>query len=153
MIVGTTRTDGVQDAGVLDMGFHYPPAATAFFRNDASATNPTGYAANAPVLGQVWVATVDNTTTGNFVAGVLGYSQPAELYLPRADDYLLIDPRSPGGELLGLSPAYGYGVVTFFVPIPDDVSLTGFTASTQGIGFGGGGGTSFHNAYDLFVGN
>jgi len=25
MLAGTTRTDGVQDSGVLDMGYHYPP--------------------------------------------------------------------------------------------------------------------------------
>ncbi len=72
--------------------------------------------------------------------------------MPLADDFLLIDPLSPGGELLQLPPAYGYGVVTFSVPIPDDVALAGFMLSTQGAGLGGGGGTTLHNAYDLFVG-
>ncbi len=150
---GTTRTDWVPDAGIVDMGFHCSLTSSwAFFRNDAGGTNHPGYFATAPVPGAVWVATVDNTGTGNFLAGVMGYADPLELYLPAADGFLLIDPLSPGGELFQLPPAYGYGLVTFTVPIPTETSLAGFTLSAQGAGIGGGEGTTLHNAYDLFIG-
>lgn len=55
--------------------------------------------------------------------------------------------------MIASPPAYGYGVVTFDVPLPVDPALVGFTFSTQGAGFGGSGGTTLHNAYDLFVGH
>ncbi len=126
--------------------------AHAVFRNDAGGTNPTGFAAGAPVLSETWIASVNNTGTGNFVAGVQGFEDPLELYMPGAAGYLLVDPRSTGGELTGLPPAFGYGVVTFDVPLPPDPALVGFSFSTQGAGFGGAGGTTLHNAYDLFVG-
>ncbi len=128
------------------------PLASATFRNDLESANPAGYSAAAPGLGGVWTATVDNTGTGNFIAGVMAYSDPLELYLPRADGHLLIDPTSPDGELLQLPPAYGYGVVSFSAEIPEDVALIGFALSTQGAGLGGGGGTNLHNAFDLIAG-
>jgi len=126
--------------------------AMARFRNDAGHTNPTGYLTSVPVLGADWIAIVDNTGSGNFVAGVMGYTDPLEQYFPKVDGYLLIDPLSPGGELLQLPPAFGYGLVTFSAPVPDDVALIGFTLSTQGAGAGGANHTILHNAYDLELG-
>jgi len=126
--------------------------ASAEFRNDSGGVNPARFTAEAPVMGGDWVATVDNTGTGNFIAGVFGYASPLSLYLPRADSFLLVDPLSSGGEMLQMPPAYGYGVVTFSASIPNDVALVGCTLSTQGAGLGGANGTTLHNAYDLFVG-
>ena len=153
LVAGTTRTDWVLDEGVVDMGFHYGvDLAWAFFRNDAAGSNAEGFTASPPILGEDWIAAVDNTGTGHFAAGIMGYADPLEQYLPEADDFLLIDPLSPGGELLHIAPAFGYDVVTFVLAVPDDPALVGFTLSVQGAGFGGSGGTSLHNAIDLFLG-
>ncbi len=152
ILVGAPWDDVLVENSGSAYVFTARPSASATFRNDTGGTNSTGFFANAPVLGEDWIATVDNTGTGNFLAGVFGYGNPLELYLPRTDDWLLVDPLSPWGELLRLSPAYGYGVVTFTVPIPGVLSLVGFTMSTQGGGMGGAGGTTLHNAYDLFLG-
>ncbi len=123
------------------------------WRNDAGGTNPFRYYAFPPVMGEVWTATVDNSTTGSFVAGVMGYAYPLEQYLPAADGFLLIDPTSAGGELLQLPPAFGYGLVDFTALIPSDPSLAGFCLSTQGAGLGGAGGVNLYSAFDLFVGS
>ena len=154
--------DGDGDADVIELQAEEPVSqvrwfandatASAVFRNDVAGTNATGYVASAPLLGRDWMATVNNAGTGNFLAGVLGFAEPLELFLPTTGDYLLVDPLSPGGELLHLPPAYGYGQVTFVVAIPNDPALMGTRLSTQAAGFGGGTGTTLHNAYDLFVG-
>ncbi len=143
--------DQGEDSGSVYL-FTYTASASATFRNDAGSTNPTGYTASPPILGEDWIATVDNTGTGNFVAGVLGFQDPLEAYLPGAGGFLLVDPLSAGGELLGLPPAFGYGPVTFTAPIPEDASLLGFAFSTQGAGLGGAAGATLHNAFDLFAG-
>ncbi|MEW6073756.1 MAG: FG-GAP repeat protein [Planctomycetota bacterium] len=124
--------------------------AEAVFRNDAGSTNPMGYTATAPEIGANWTAIVDNTGTSNTFAWVVGYPDPLEVYLPLADDYLLVDPS--GGELLGLAPAAGSGPVVYNVAVPLDLGLAGIRLSTQGAGFGGVDGVTLHNAYDLFVG-
>ncbi len=147
---GHTKFTEWMGRALLRFGYQ---TALAAFRNDSAGTNLAGYEATAPVMGEDWRATVDNTGTGNFVAGVMGFERPLELYLPGADDFLLMDPLSPGGELLGLPPAFGHGAVTFAVPIPRDPALAGFALSTQGAGLGGGGGTNLHNAYDLVIGH
>ena len=104
-------------------------------------------------MGEEWSASVDNSGTGCFVAGVLGYAHPLERYLPLADGWLLVDPLSPGGELLRLPPAFGYGFHVFTALIPTDPALAGFALSTQGAGLGGAHGLNPYNAYDLFVGS
>ncbi len=128
-------------------------AAHARYRNDAGETNPYRYFAVPPVMGEEWTATIDVSGTGNFVAGVMGFALPLEQHLPVAAGWLLIDPLSPGGELLGIPPAYGYGLHVFTSPIPADPSLAGFVLSTQGAGLGGANGLTLFNAYDLFVGH
>lgn len=128
------------------------PLARAVFRNDSYDSNPPRFVAARPILGANWIATVDNTGSNNILAGVQGYVNPLELYLPVADAYLLVDLLSPGGELLHLAPAFGDHLVTFQIPIPLDAALMGFRLSVQGGGFGGGDGTNLHNAYDLMLG-
>jgi len=132
--------------------FERSAVASATFRNDTGGTNPTGYWASAPILGQNWTATVDNSGTGHIIAAILGFAHPLELYLPVVGEYRLIDPLSPGGELLGFSLEYGHSLVTFTTPVPAAPSLAGFTLSTQGASLAGVDNTTLHNAYDLSVG-
>jgi hypothetical protein len=128
------------------------PAASAVFRNDVGGTNRAGYDASIPVLGQVWLASVDNTGTGNVAAAILGFEYPLEVWLPGIGGWLLIDPASPAGEILQLSAGAGAGMVFFGALVPGDPSLVGLNIATQGLGFGGTGGLTLHNAFDLFVG-
>ena len=125
--------------------------AEAKQRNDTFATNPTGYFALRPVMGRVWVASVDNGVQGNTMAGIVGYADAAEVYVPGLDDYLLVDPLSQGGELLFLGPKAGIGIVDFTLFIPNEVDLCGRSLCTQAFGIGGAP-ISLHNAYDLLVG-
>ena len=123
----------------------------AIFRNVASDPNPAGFHAARPVLGETWTASVDNSLTGNTWAHVVGYSTPLTLYLPNLGDYLLVNIADPNGELLGFTPGNGTGELSFSGDVPSDLTLLGFTFSTQGYGFGGGP-IRLHNAYDLRVG-
>ncbi len=127
--------------------------ARSLYRNDSANVNPAGYYADPPVAGTLWRATVDNTGTGNFVAGIMGFARPLEFHLPLAGGFLLIDPLSAGGELLGLSPGLGYGPVPFEALIPPAPELVGFLLSTQGAGLGGSAGLTLHNARDLVIGH
>jgi len=153
--VGAYADDGSRTPADPDRG-----AVWILFRNaDGTVrgeqkinTNPTGYLSEGFMMGQTWTASLDNTGTGNLLATIMGYADPLEAYIPGADDYLLIDPLSAGGELLQLSLGQGAGVIPFSAQVPSDLSLTGFRLSTQGGGFGGSGGTTLHNAYDHVVG-
>lgn len=127
-------------------------AGTATFRNDSGSTNPTGYTASPARLGVPWTATVDNSGMNNTLAGVFGYAQPTELFLPLVGEYLLVDTTSPGGDLLHLSLRYGVGPVSFSLDVPGDPAFAGYLVSTQGAGFGGTGSINLHNAVDLVVG-
>ncbi|GAG07695.1 unnamed protein product, partial [marine sediment metagenome] len=51
MIDGTTRTDGVQDAGVVDMGYHYPGPACFGDMNGDGARNITDFTLFASAYG------------------------------------------------------------------------------------------------------
>lgn len=127
-------------------------SASATFRTDAGATNASHFATADPILGLSWLSFVDNAPTGNTAAGVVGFANPLELYLPRYDDWLLVDPTSPGGELLGLPLRTGTGSLDFVYFMPSDVAFAGFTFSAQAFSVGGAGGVNLQNAYDLFVG-
>ena len=123
----------------------------AAFRNDSLGVNPTGYVSEGPQLGQVWDSSVNNSGTGNTLAGIAGYTTPIELNLACCG-YLLVNVADPNGELLNIAPKFGSGMVNFSFPVPIDTSFLGFGFATQGFGFGGGGGATLHNAYDLVVG-
>jgi len=125
--------------------------SSARFRNDSGNTNAVGYVASPPVLGGTWTATVDNAPHANFLALVVGFQTPAEVYLPQLDGYALVNAADPMGELLALPPLYGTGQITVQRGIPQDVGLCGFPLSTQAVGIGAGGFT-LHNAFDLVVG-
>ncbi len=126
--------------------------AISRFRDDGQGRNRAGYDADPPRLGEEWTAVVDNTGTGNFVAGVAGFASPARRLLPLAGGFLLVNAADPAGELLSLPPAYGYGPVAFAAPVPADPALAGTVLYTQGFGIGGASGLTPHNARDLVIG-
>jgi len=151
-LIGTPGDDDVaSNSGTADAWVRTAPAS-AIFRNDAGGANPLGYLADPPVLGTTWFASVDNTGTSNTLAWVVGYLNALEFYMPQANQYLLVDVWSPGGELLQLGMKAGTGVVNWSINIPNDPIYLGVTLATQGAGFGGVDGTVLRNAYDLFVG-
>lgn len=132
-------------------GFHTGVPGTALFRNDSGGTNPTGYSASPLVIGTDWQPTVDNTGSGNSVAGVFGFANPDELYMAAWGEYLLVDITTP--ELFHLALQPGLGVVGFTLSVPNDPAYVGYTLATQGVGAGGTGGINLHNAYDLEIGS
>lgn len=149
LVVGSPYFDGRKGQAYV---YELTALASAQFRTDAENTNLDGYVASVPRLGADLLVTVDNSATGNIGAGVLGYANPWEWYFAGANGYALVDPSSPGGELLRLPPAFGAGPVSFTLPIPADPALLGATVATQGFGFGGPNGVTLRNAYDLFLG-
>ena len=61
MIIGTTRTDGVLDEGVVDMGYHYPPGETPGWL--VVAINPNITPIQIPSNGggfqfEIWIANI-----------------------------------------------------------------------------------------------
>ena len=122
--------------------------ASATFRNDSGNLNPPSYRTIPPRLGETWLGYVDLDLTGHPAAGVFGYVGALESPTPYG--ILLVDPTSPGGELLALTALFGPGVVTFSNEVPDDASLCGFAFATQGLAFGAG--LQLLNAQDLVVG-
>lgn len=141
------------DSGAVWILFPTPgDNARAVFRTDSMGLNNLGYTAEVPLLGTTWHATVDNTTTSNLIAIVVGYAGSTEIHVPRWNQFVLVDPTSPGGELLGLDVRFGVGVMGFSATIPLDLSLVGAKISTQGAGAGGVNLVTLHNAYDLVLG-
>ncbi len=124
----------------------------ATFRNDTGGTNTTGYVAVAPIIDTTWTATVDLSGTTNGLGGIASFETTAEVYLPGIGDYLLVNILDPGGDVIGLVPQSGAGVLTWNLDLPCDPSVLGSFVATQGWGFGGADGITLHNAYDLVVG-
>lgn len=151
MVPGTTRTDWVQDAGVIDMGFHAPiPVASATLRNEG--TNPESYTAQTlPVLGTTLTAYVDLAgTTGHTLAVLTGFTAPATWMMP-AGQTVLVDVTAPGGELLGY-PSAGGPTAVFGLAVPPDPVAAGWTIFTQAAHVGGIVPFALSNAQDLVLG-
>ena len=138
------------DSSDADFSVSGSGSAMAIFRNDLGGSNPTGYAAGPAVLGGTWTASVDNSGSGNTLAGIVGFATPLEFGLPFG--VLLTNVADPAGELLGLPAQAGTGLVSFGLGIPSDAGLCGMVVSTQGFGFGGGT-ITLHNAFDLILGS
>jgi len=151
MVAGTTRTDWVQDAGVIDMGFHHDiPLATATIRNEG--TNPASHVAQSlPVLGTTYVAEVDLAgTTSHALALLAGYATPTTWALPGGQT-VLVDVADPDGELLGFPTAAG-PIASFPLPVPANPLLAGLALSTQAVHVGGVQPFALSNAQDLVLG-
>ena len=151
---GTTRTDMVQDSGIVDMGLHYPTvggsSASATFRSAGS--NPASYVAmTLPVLGGTYSALVDvGGLTGHNLGLLVGYSTALTLPLSGGQT-LLVNIADSNGELLAQAPVTG-PVGTYDIPIPADVALVGFEVFTQALHLGGVQPFALSNAQDLVLG-
>jgi len=148
---GSTRTDWVPDAGIVDLGYHYAiPRAAAAFRN--GGTNPASYEAlTLPVLGTTYAASVDlGGTTGHAFAWLVGHAAPAHTVLGGGQT-ILVDADDAHGELLGTAIASG-PLASFDVPVPPEPALAGFAAFTQALHFGGVRPFALSNAQDLVLG-
>jgi formylglycine-generating enzyme required for sulfatase activity len=123
--------------------------ASVTFRNGGS--NPASYdAVTLPALGANYVGEVDLGGTGHSLAGLAGYPAPLSLMMPGGQT-LLIDIGGPGGELLHKALCAG-PLATFTVAIPLDVTLAGFSVSTQAYHVGGVQPFALSNAQDLILG-
>lgn len=122
--------------------------ASASARN--AGANPSSYDATPPVLGTTFTATVDLSTSGHAVAGLVGFA--SGITLPLLDgQVLLVNALDPGGELLAL-PLLPGPVATFGVPLPLDLDLAGLALSTQALHFGGVTPFALSNAQDVVLG-
>lgn len=120
--------------------------AAAVARN--AGANPASYAAELPVLGSTWSASVDLTTTGHNLAVLLAYDSPTDQTLPGGQHVLCANGGS--GQLLHLVAAGP--LATFSAAVPNDAALCGVTLCSQAVHFGGVQPFALSNAIDLTVG-
>lgn len=131
--------------------FTWEHVASATFRNAGS--NPASHdAVTLPVLGATYRVAIDvGGTTGHNVGWLVGYEAPLSLILG-GGQALLVDPAGSSGELLMQSPQLG-PLATYDIPIPADLTLLGFEASTQALHAGGIQPFALSNAQDLYLGH
>lgn len=133
---------------VYATGFSLCDDGAATSRNAGS--NPSSLTADVPQLGAVFTASVDLTTSGHSLAGLIGYFSPASIPLP-GGQVLLVNVFDPGGEVFGLGLGGG-NPATFSLSVPNDPSLCGASVSTQAIHVGGVTPFALSNAVDLVIG-
>lgn len=123
------------------------PQASATLRN-GSGVNALCFSSTVPVLGSTWTAQVDTSGhPGATLTIILGYASPhpglllsiGELLVDGTSNRLLADFATPVGLLS-----------THTVSVPNNTSLAGFVAFTQGVTFGGG--IQLCNAIDVVLG-
>jgi hypothetical protein len=119
------------------------PLAQATFRT--APGNVSSYSATPPVLGCVFTATVDLTTTGNDAAFVVASLLPTSKPLPSGQHVLS---SFDGAEFLHTRAG---PVATWNVPIANDPALIGIQIATQAFHIGGGA-VRLSNAMDLTFG-
>lgn len=124
--------------------------ATASATERNAGSNPSSYSADAPVLGETWTATVDLSTTGHTLAGIVGYPNAFQLPLPGGQTLLVIDALGTG-ELLQL-PVVGGPLASFELELPLDSGLCGLDLYTQAVHVGGVAPFALSNAQDLVLG-
>jgi hypothetical protein len=139
--------DGAPKASVVCLG---PPLASACPAASASRRSAPGnfdsYTATPPVLGGVFRAMVDVTTSGNDAALVVGSLLATSVPLPSGQTLL-----SGLAEAEFLPLASG-PLATWEVHIPNDPALAGVQIATQAFHIGGGAGVNLSNAMDLTFG-
>ena len=128
--------------------------ATATFRNGICGTNPTGYTASPPVIGQTWTASLDNTSTGNDTAQLIGFFSSLDVCFPFGA--ALVNIGDPGGELLSLPTQAGSALVRALAFLfPSTPAWSGLPSSRrESVSTISGGPISptLHNAFDLVLG-
>ena len=111
-----------------------------------AGSNPASYAAEAPVLGSVWNASLDLTSTGHSSGQVVIFSAAASLTLGQGQVLLV------GGSRLASLPMMSGSVLNFSANIPNNMALLGTTFYTQGVHLFGVQPFALSNAQDLTVG-
>jgi hypothetical protein len=134
-------------AYVFDVNGPDPSVATRSFGSNAAS-----YTADVPELGTTWVGTVDLTTTGHAFAALVFFLEPTQLGPVWNDQWLLVGPNFPSGELFGLAPAAG-PQATFALQIPVFLPLLGLSLASQAVHFGGVQPMALSNAQDLVLGS
>ena len=127
------------------------PQASATTRNGSGVNPSTFQATLPPVLGERFVG-FEQQAAGGIGSLVYGYRDSTQVPTPFGE--LLVDPASPGGELLGsavgpyLFDPLGFAPIA--IDVPADLELCGLVLSIQAVEFGGG--AQLKNALDLVVG-
>lgn len=121
-----------------------PYLAAVADRNAGS--NPASYAAEAPVLGALWNATLDLSTTGHNSGQVVIYNAAASLTLGQGQVLLV------GGSRLATLPLMSGSMLNFSANIPNDMALLGSTFYSQAVHLFGVQPFALSNAQDLTVG-
>ena len=119
------------------------PAASVTLRNGSNLGCYTEVGGQTPVLGQTWSGLV-STSGSSVLTQILIHDQPA-LTSTTFGDFLV-----GGTRLLASSATSVAGVAQHDFALPNDPSLAGITAYTQGVAFESSG-LVLCNALDLFV--
>jgi len=125
------------------------PPASAVARN-GSGSNPECFVPIAnPVMGQTWSTRI-LAPAGRLTVLVV-YSLPSSgTFLPYGE--LLVATPALGGQFFLRHSAISTGTfATHSMPVPFDPALSGLTASTQGVRFGGPSGPELCNAIDIVI--
>lgn len=125
-------------------------AASATVRN-GTGSNPLVFAADLPVLGTSWTATVD--TTGHPGANstlLLGYAAPVAGIMTAYGE-LLVDRTALFLFQSLAAPAPATGIALHTTSVPANPALIGLRASVQAVILGGG--IQLCNAVDLVLGS
>ena len=101
-------------------------------------------------MGETFTGTVDLSTTGHALAGLVGFGTPWTFTLGGGQT-ILVNLADPNGELLALPFVPGPTAVYSF-GVPTDASLAGFPIFTQALHVGGGNPFALSNALDLEMG-
>jgi len=138
---------GAPKAAMLCLG---PPLPASCPRASATVRTVPGnfqsLTCTPPVLGTVFRAAVDVTTSGDTSAFVVASLRPAAIPLPSGQMLLL---SLDDGELLGVRPG---PIATWEVPVPNDWRLAGIHVWTQAFHLGAGSGLDLSNAMELEIG-
>ena len=120
--------------------------STAFAALRNAGSNPVSYTVDTPVMGALWTASVDLTTTGHTFAEIRGFMSPVSTTL-RGGQVLLVG----GPQIFKLSARAG-PLASWALAMPNDCAFLGLTVYTQAVHFGGAPSFALSNAQDLFIG-
>ncbi len=147
--LGADGTLVVAGIGTNIRALRSPCAVGASVVSRNSGPNPASYEADAPLLGSVWTARVDLTTTGHDLAVLFGFDGATDVTLG-GGQHLLCSNQGGHGKLFQLVRAGP--IATFELAVPLDPALCGFAACTQAAHVGGLPEFALSNAEDVVLG-
>ncbi|MFT5154756.1 MAG: hypothetical protein ACI841_004764 [Planctomycetota bacterium] len=124
--------------------------STAFADVRDAGQNPSSLRSDNPVLGQTIALTVDLSSSGHALAGIVGFLSPLTLPLG-GGQVLLVNPFDPAGEILGLPLTPG-PQAQFSIALPADINFLGLSLSAQALHVGAVSPIALSNALDFTVG-